>query len=95
MEFESELDKVIMKIVKFYAEYAIECESDTVFISSMLCPRCGEVHLSGNPILNSTSRISPVDMYFYICFDCALPDKSSFSKEELLEWEIASDNFTF
>ncbi len=41
--------------------------------------------------MNSVSELSAVDMNFYICEDCVLPDRMNQSIENLLTGSIASD----
>lgn len=93
LKFESELDKVIIKLYWFYKSYEKENSISPAYISTKLCPRCGEVHLSGEEAMNSTSKLSPEDMNFYICNDCALPDKLSTNLEDFFSWAIYCADF--
>lgn len=93
--FKSDLDEVIMKLYLFYKGYNAECNDEKIYISTKKCPRCGVNHLPGDVAMASTSKLSPEDMLFYICGDCALPDKMSHKIEDFLEWAIVSDDFDF
>lgn len=90
---ESDLIEVVMKLYIFNKDYIADCSSNKSFISSKLCPRCGKVHLPGDAVMASASKISPIEMTFYICSECALPDKLSKSEEDFLDWAIVADWF--
>lgn len=83
------VDVVIIKLHEYYDEYLAEVESQELSASEKVCPRCGMNHLSGDPVMDSTSELSSMDYDFYICNDCAWPDKFNKNLDDLLKWWIA------
>lgn len=91
---DNELDEVILKLLLFNVAYKSECELEENYISKRLCPRCGVVNMPGELAMSSTSKLSPIELSFHICGECALDDKMSHEIEDFLTWAIASEDYS-
>lgn len=90
---EMELNLLVMKIGVYSKAYELECESQRSYISSFLCPRCGDCYLPGDVVLAARSNLSALDLDIHICNECALPDKASTSLDDFKLWAIADSEF--
>ena len=57
-QYNSKLDRTILKIWSHCSVYEIECSRTKLYVPKFLCPRCGKVLLPGELALSSTSVLS-------------------------------------